>query len=196
MTSLIATGRSPLCTRPLRPSRLVVALALLFIAAVPLRTQDRGGGHVAVSAGAAFPSNQFTDDADPGYQLGLHYQTPLGRRFCFRLGLDATKLAFPDAANGHWLLVGGMAHLVVPIRITSTVKPYLLGGVGATRLTRDSEGFPAVSDTKLAIGGGVGYDFRLMGGVWFTEARLITVETLEADGHRLFVIPITVGFRF
>jgi len=174
----------------------VLASAGILAAASPVHAQRVDRSHIGISGGASFPADKFTDDADPGYHLSVHYQNALGRMLHLRIGADISRFAIPNMGRGHWILAGGMAHAVVPIHISATVKPYLLGGVGATRVTLDMDSIPTTSDTRLTYGGGIGYDFRIMGTTWFTEARYVSVRTKDVDGHSLDHIPVVVGFRF
>jgi opacity protein-like surface antigen len=174
----------------------VLASAAMLATASPARAQRVGDSHIGLSGGATFPADAFTDDADAGYQFSVHYQTAVGRKMRIRIGADISRFVIPNMGRGHWLLAGGMAQAVIPIHISATVKPYLLGGVGATRVTLDIDSIPATSDTRLTYGGGVGYDFRIMGTTWFTEARYLSVRTKDVDGHSLDHIPVVLGFRF
>ncbi len=174
----------------------VLASAAVLAATSPAQAQRVGDSHVGFSGGATFPNDKFTDDADAGYQVSVHYQTALGRKMRIRIGADVSRFAIPNMGSGHWLLAGATAQAVIPIHISATVKPYVLGGVGATRVTLDIDGIPATSDTRLTYGGGVGYDFRIMGTSWFTEARYLSVRTKDVDGHSLDHIPVVLGFRF
>lgn len=175
---------------------IISASASLLLTPNALGAQRVDRSPLGISAGAAFPSHDLTDDADPGHAAAVHLERSLGPRLRVRLGADVVRFPMPAWAPGHWLMVGGMTHLVAPIRMPGSVWPYFLVGAGATHVSLAQKGQPTLTTTSVTIGAGIGYDFRLIGTMWFAEGRLISVRTKFADGHPLYYVPVVLGFRF
>ena len=89
-------------------------------------------------------------------------------------------------------LLGAVANIVLPIKTTSELKPYVYGGLGMYQWTMNGTG-GSLDETDLAFNVGVGYDFKLGNSNLFTELRFLSIQS---EGSATNTLPIVIGLRF
>ena len=184
-------------------------------AAAPLMAQKAGIGFGA-SIGANVPNGDYSDGAQTGLVangfvgLGTGRFGLRGELFWSRSDLNNAVIrkvgnaVLPSDGIGNVTgdvnLVGASANLVLPLT-QSTVKPYLIGGVGVyrRRVAQNVSGaideFQSLKDkqTEMGYNGGVGLSIGGVGPSFFIEARYHSVAT-EPDKTRF--VPVVIGFSF
>ena len=157
-----------------------------------------------VFAGAAIPVGDAADNLNTGYTLGVagDYRpdpmSPLG----FRLeasyadlgakGLSGTGISAKGTDAGANLNIV----LWAPTTSTTSVAPYVTGGVNYSRLeARASSGNTTTtqSDNHFGFNVGGGLDLPLSGFAVRLDARFKQIST---NGSNFRTVPITVGIRF
>lgn len=109
----------------------------------------------------------------------------------------------PVIADGHASILDGTANALLALPAASRVHPYLIGGVGAYRLSSDIgytyvgghallNGAPSPSQTKFGLNGGAGLDFSIGALHSFVEARF---HSVFIQGRNVNFIPITLGVK-
>ena len=172
---------------------LVAATALLAVAATAAQAQMASSSRFGINAGISSPMGDFGNEADLGFTVGAHFTTGLGEKLRLRINVDLSRYGLPSGTDGNWMLIGGMANLVLPITTASGFKPYVLGGLGMTNTKLDVTGFFNASSTDLAFNGGVGYEFDMGSRAWFVELKYVSVQ---GDGGSLDYLPIVLGLKF
>lgn len=190
-------------TRSLRLLGLTAALAMPAV----LTAQASSDKPVSfgVSGGLSLPMGDLGDGAESGFAVAGHvYFKPAGitaLRFrgdvsYDRWGVERRLTGGVVDANLRALGVVANAIFDVASSNTSTVKPYLLGGVGLfnAKATASAGSLSASeSDTNLGVQVGGGLTFQLSGFSTFLEAKYVNAFT---EGDNSTWIPITFGVRF
>jgi opacity protein-like surface antigen len=189
--------------------------ALIVAALVATTTLAAQGPQFGFAAGVAVPTGDFHASAGgqgfntawqammlvafkvPGLPVGLRADGTYGAYAANdRLKADLTaRLGTP--ADEKTKLLGANVGLTYPYGSTSRVQPYLVGGVGAYRvtITTTSGGSSAdTSETKFAWNLGGGMLYRLRGAALFLEARYVDVTAVSGFPKTTF-LPITAGMR-
>lgn len=211
-----------------RSSLLIVAIVTSLVGITPTawpQSQPRSVAGI-VSAGAAIPSGSFKEHHDVGFHADLSalvrvagqglrlrpevsvsrfsIKEPIGvvvplsvNRVDRTLARAAGVRLAPDdeGTSGASTLLTFLGNVELPL----TGGAYLIGGVGATRVSSEaSRSGDTVQQTALTYIGGAGVRFHLgsLGG--FVEARL---QNLSADDatfsfNSVRTIPVTIGIVF
>lgn len=187
---------------PLRLAGLAVAL-VGALAARPAAAQVNPI-RLGISGGAAVPLGDFADGVNSGYTIGgfITVRPPLSP-VGFRGEVGYTSFGEKNRDNADQNILSGVANVVLnlsPAGGLSPIRPYLIGGVGAYRQSRDvqvtgSTNIRTESDTRLGLNGGLGLDIPLTGLGVFVEARYTSIFNGDNRDNTNF-IPITVGIRF
>jgi hypothetical protein len=192
-----------------------LAAALALAAAAPLgaaRAQFPGIG-LGAAIGANLPTQKYDEGAKPGVVANLFaalkFGGPVGVRgslFWSRSNIDNPIIrpanvdniprAPAGATTGDVNLLGASADLTFDLG-SSTVRPYLVGGVGvySRRVAQDISGAATEfrnlkrTDTDVGYNGGLG--LRL--GPLFVEGRYYSVKTRP---DKTSFVPVTVGLSF
>jgi len=171
----------------------VLALALATVAAPTLRAQDHQpteGIRFGVGGGLLIPTGDYGKADQTGWHvLGL-IQLPIsGSSVHLRFdGLYGSTSHQSGFGSGKTTLAGGTADLLLHLGSrASSVRPYVLGGVGLFHI---SDG---ASESKFGFGLGGGILFGLGTMHAFLEARYLSVQT---SGSSLTFAPITAGLMF
>lgn len=172
---------------------LVAATLLVAAAATVAEAQMQSASRFSLNAGISNPMGDFGDAADLGFTVGGAFTTGLGERLMLRINVDLSRYGLPSGVDGNWMLIGGLANIVLPITTESEFKPYVLAGAGMTNAKIDVTGSFNDSSTELTFNGGVGFNFNMGGKAWFTELRYVTVQ---GDGGSLDYLPIVLGIKF
>ena len=190
--------------------------AVSLVATAPLMAQKAGVGFGA-SIGANVPNGDYSNGTKTGLVangfigLGTGRFGLRGELFWSRSDLDNAiirkvgDVVLPSDGvgdvTGNVNLIGGTANIVLPLT-QSTVKPYLIGGVGVynRRVSQNVSGtideFQSLKDSqsrKIGYNGGVGLSIGGVGPSFFIEARYHSVAT-EPDKTRF--VPVVLGFSF
>jgi hypothetical protein len=189
--------------------------AMSLGAAAPLMAQKAGVGFGA-SIGANVPNGDYSNGTKTGLVANGFVGLGTGRFGlrgvlfwcrCFLYNAIIRKVGnavLPSDGVGNVTgdvnLVGASANLVLPLT-QSTIKPYLIGGVGVyrRRVAQNVSGaideFQSLKDnqTEMGYNGGVGISIGGLGPSFFIEARYHSVAT-EPDKTRF--VPVVLGFSF
>jgi hypothetical protein len=138
---------------------------------------------------------ESVDSAKTGYQilagaeLGLG-DSPLALRFDATFGRHAKEGEYDEAR----FLFGANARLAYFINVSSTIRPYLMGGVGLMAhkhsYARNNTVRPAVTRGQFTYGGGAGLDITIGMATLFVEGRA------EMGSRDISVMPVVVGLKF
>lgn len=192
-------------------NRAILGLAAAALVLAPSTSEAQQGRAAAsakplawsVGAGASMPSGDFSDVAKPGINLQGAVTKALsnspvwlrGELAYHRFGAIEENFIF-NGANysvesriSSFGLIGDVGY---SFQSSSSVKPYVLGGLGMNRVTatvksggqRDSN---SSDDLGLNVGGGL--RFRMAGRIATVEARYMTID--QAD-----FVPVTFSVEF
>lgn len=169
LTALTSTAHAQLVTAPNKPFSFGAAL------------------------GASIPVSDLSDAVNTGFNatgiLGLH--TP-SLPMDFRIDLAYNEFGFKQASgNYHNLSVTGNAVFTFQTANPSSIRPYLIGGVGLYNSSTSASGSSSSNDFGFNVGGGI--TIPLSGFNAFVEARYNRIATSDVSTQ---FIPITVGVMF
>lgn len=178
---------------------LSVVLALAAPAALCAQAMARPVSY-GLSGGLSMPTGNLADGADAGYVMAGHvyYKPATIQALRFRADVSLDRWALKNADKGSdasTRSVGVVANALFDFATnsTSTVKPYLLVGLGLyntkTSAAESSNGGGA-TDVGVQVGGGT--EFQLAGFSTFAEAKYVNVFA----NRRSSWIPISFGVRF
>lgn len=161
-----------------------------------------------ISAGLALPMGDFGDVVNAGFNInGLVRYTPTTLPITFRGELLFQHFGAKDDgvdAGGSSQVIAVVPSVVYDFTTQSSVKPYVLGGIGVyhTKFSAsgtiegiDIEGIDfdaSSSSTDLGIHAGAGIRFPLSSITGFVEAR---IQDVFGDGSE-YVFPISFGVTF
>jgi opacity protein-like surface antigen len=190
-------------THSLRILGLAAALAAPSVLAAQAAVDKRVS--FGVSGGVSMPTGVLDDEAESGFAVAGHvsYQPAGVTALRFRgdvsydrWGIERRLTGGAVTANLRALGIMANAMFDVASSSSSTVTPYLLGGVGlvsAEVTARTGSARRSESDTNLGIQLGGGLTFQLSGFSTFFEAKYVSALT---EGDNATWIPITFGVRF
>jgi Outer membrane protein beta-barrel domain len=181
----------------LKRSIFAAALAGISVISLPVAARAQVSTVVkpvqfGVAAGAALPLSDFSDVFSTGFNgtviLALNPQMiPLG----IRVEGAYNQFGVKGGGGGNSHITSGTGNLVYQVPSTS-VSPYLIGGIGLYNLAVSSElGGGSENDFGWNIGGGI--KLPLSGFDTFIEARYNQVQT---SGTSTKFVPITFGIMF
>ncbi|WP_411279009.1 outer membrane protein [Gemmatimonas sp.] len=180
---------------------LSVALSLAVPAVSSAQATERPVSF-GLSGGLSLPTGDLGDRADAGFVIAGHvYYKPASiqaLRFRGDVSFDRWSIKNADAgADASTRSVGVVANAIYDFATngTSTVKPYLLAGLGLYNNKTSVEVANvnvtgSATDVGVQVGGG--FEFQLSGFSTFAEAKYVNVFS---DG-RFAWIPISFGVRF
>lgn len=176
---------------------LLAASALLLATTAAAQSTSGPRPTFGISGGVAFPTGDFGDGYDSGFNLSAHVgfrpsSTPVG----FRIEGMYNRFDFKgsSALDIHSNIIAGTGNVVFSrTAAPGSVSPYFIGGAGLYNLKVDSDIGSSDSETKFGLNAGAGLDIPLSGIGVFIEARYHYVFT---DGSKLAFIPLVVGVRF
>jgi hypothetical protein len=170
----------------------ILALALGLTATPVLgaqQTQPTEGIRFGVGGGLTLPMGNYADFDKAGWHvMGLIQfpisQSPVHARFDAMYGQTSH-----DVGSGNTTLTGATGDLLYHLgNRASTVRPYVLGGLGFYNV--DVAG---TSESKLAFGLGGGILFSIGTMHAFLEGRYMSVQT---SGSSLTFLPVSLGLMF
>ncbi len=209
--------------RLLSAGATIGALAVLATAvATPAHAQDRQRPiRIGFSGGGAVPTGDLSTIASAGMAVqGFVQVAPSGLPGTFRIGAlysrfagkDGVSLTLPPTPEGSGLprptapvdgtqLLGGLASARFDLS-KGSVRPYLIGGVGAINVrqqfaTLQSGG--TTNEVRFSVDGGAGFSFNLAGADAFLEARFTNIfgtDKIAPELSAIRVIPISFGVVF
>lgn len=164
-----------------------------------------------ITGGATFPTGDFGDAAASGFNVGALLEfKPSPAPLSFRIEGEFQQFGLSDDFKDlietlggdpdvKFRIISGTANAVYKFPVASTtVRPYLIGGVGVYNLdlsddeTLGEEG-DVESETKFGLNGGAGIELPLSGLTTFIEVRFHSIFTEDAKTN---LIPVRVGIRF
>jgi opacity protein-like surface antigen len=181
--------------------RFVLASTIVALAAwvSPLSAQARTYSF-GVSGGLSVPVGDLSDLAESGFQVAGHlYLRPANfTNLGFRGDVSYDRFSLKGNADGNVNSLGVIANAIYNVPTTgSTVRPYVLGGLGLyslkSQITVGSTTVNSDRESKFGLQAGGGLEFMLSGFSTFVEAKFVNVFT---DDDSTTWIPITFGFRF
>ena len=180
----------------------VLTLGML-LSAPAVRAQ---GVEFALGGGVGVPLGDFDDASKLGWHglAALSFVPegwPVGIQFDgsyqqFALDDAAAPIGFSDLKTR---MLVGTGNVVFKFKTSeeSTLRPYLIGGVGVYNLKLTGQDDPGDilggGSTDFGINAGAGFDFKAGGAGLFIEGRFHNIFT---SGSNTRFIPITVGIRF
>lgn len=169
---------------------LTLALGLFVTPALGAQqTQPTEGIRFGVGGGLTLPIGTYGDFDKAGWHvMGLIQfpisQSPIHARFDAMYGQTSH-----DVGSGNTTLTGATGDLLYHLgNRASTVRPYVLGGVGFYNV--DVGG---ASESKFAFGVGGGILFSIGTMHAFLESRYMSVQT---SGNSLTFLPVSLGLMF
>jgi hypothetical protein len=169
----------------------ILALALGLFATPALgaqQTQPTEGIRFGVGGGLTLPIGNYGDVDKAGWHvMGLIQfpisQSPIHARFDAMYGQTSH-----DVGSGNTTLTGATGDLLYHLgNRASTVRPYVLGGLGFYNAD-----FGGASESKFAFGVGGGILFSIGTMHAFLEGRYMSVQTSPS----LNFLPVTLGLMF
>lgn len=169
---------------------LALALGLCATPGLGAQAQPTEGIRFGVGGGLTLPIGRYGDlDKGGWHVMGLIQfpisQSPIHARFDAMYGQTSHKSGL---ASGSTTLTGATGDFLYHLGDrASTVRPYVLGGLGFYNV--DAGG---ASESKLALGAGGGILFSIGTMHAFLEGRYMSVQTSPSYTF----LPITLGLMF
>jgi hypothetical protein len=183
--------------RTLRTLGALAALAMPAALSAQATSSEKAVGF-GVSGGLSLPMGDLSDGVEAGYNVTGHVFLKPAALKAFRLRGDVSYDSWSGKTEGvSASSLGFMGNAVFDLGTSgSSVKPYILGGVGMHN-SKSKASFGGAdlefSNTDLAIQAGVGLTFQLSGFSTFAEARFVNVFGEEESAN---FVPIVFGIRF
>jgi len=148
-----------------------------------------------IAAGAAVPISDLSDFTNTGYNgtLIVGLNTP---SLPFNFRFDGSYNNFGDKYdNGSLHTTSVTGNIVYTLPTPSTVRPYLIGGIGlySTGISDDQSGYSSGTSTDFGFNVGGGVTIPLSGFNAFIEARY---NQVSARGGSIQFVPIVFGVTF
>ena len=170
----------------------ILALALGLFAMPALgaqQTQPTEGIRFGVGGGLTLPIGTYGDFDKAGWHVMGLLQFPIGQSPLHGRVDAMYGQTSHDVGSGNTTLTGATGDLLYHLgNRASTVRPYVLGGVGFYNV--DVGG---ASESKFAFGLGGGILFSIGTMHAFLESRYMSVQT---SGNSLTFLPISLGLMF
>ena len=175
----------------------VAALSLGVIAfAAPLQAQT--GAQFSLGGSLGIPLGDFADEEVGGANMGFHGLAAVGfapATMPVGFQIDGNFAQFgtdADDVNVRNLFATGNVVYKFATAETSTLRPYLIGGLGVYNLKATGDGVVGdpESVTELGLNAGAGFNMAAGGASLFIEGRFHNVFT---DGSSTQFIPLTAA---
>ena len=179
------------------------ALAAIVVAPSASQAQRRASAsasqpiHFAMGAGVAMPTGDWSNAVGTGFHIeGMGAKNLTGSPVFVRGEAAYTMFGSKTLAGSNWKGSGnqlaGIVDLGYNFASTSSMKPYVLGGLGLHHSTLkvdmgNTTGSSSKDDLGLNVGGGM--RFKMAGRVAFLEARYMAAGDVKA-------LPIGFGVEF
>jgi len=199
-----------------RVVRLVVVpialLSLSSLAHAQMSSAETGSNRIVsfgIGGGVAVPVSDAKDAFNNGFngqgfvRFNLH-QLPIQPRIDFtfsKFDVKDVHLQTPGS-SGTGQIFAGIANVQFALTHSGTIRPYIVGGIGAYATKTDINGVPNVSgksSTDFGINAGVGTLFKLgslLNG--YVEGRIDNVYSNKGmiNADQIQVVPVTFGIVF
>lgn len=172
-----------------RTSRFVLAIGLLFTAALPARAQLPI--HFSANAGIAKPISNEADLYNSGFHLGIGAKVAL-----VPLQFDAAYDHFGAQPSNRDDLNIASVGVTVPISLTPSLLPvsvYALAGGGIYHHSADTAAGADLTGNDVGVNGGVGVRVGIPGISLFAEGRGVLVAS---TANKLSYLTAAIGLRF
>ena len=181
------------------------AAAIAFVPAVSQAQAHRAPASspvkFAIGAGVAMPMSDFADAVGTGFHVeGLGSKQLNGSAAFLRGELGFSMYGdktYGGGTSGKGNQLGAVADIGYNFASSSTVKPYVLGGLGLhrTSLTVENGGVSASDDnTAMGFNAGAGMRFKMGGHVAYLEGRYMNNGSWQ--GANIASFPIAFGVEF
>ena len=173
---------------------LMVGTLGFALVGLPGSANAQARGYVLLGAGLAIPVGDFHDaGAKTGWlgQIAGGITAP-GGILGGRVNGTFSRNGFSDS-DEHFRIIGAMGDIVVSPKMTGSIAPYVLGGVGFQNGKATSTGVTEAGVTKFAWNAGGGIGFRAGSIGVFVEGRFLSIST---PGAKTNLIPISAGIRW
>lgn len=186
--------------------RALVGIALAAMVVVPAVSQAQhrapASNPVRWSAGLglAMPQSDYADGVGTGMHIeGMGSKALSGSPAFLRGELGFARFGEKDNSGVTSNQITGALDLGYNFVSSSSVKPYVLGGLGAYRTSMSVDlgaGNATVNDNKTNLGfnAGVGMRFKMAGHVAYVEGRYVDGGNWE--GAKIASLPIAFGLEF
>lgn len=187
--------------------RALVCVAAAAIAFVPSASQAQRRAPTsspvkfAIGTGIAMPMSDFSDAVGTGFHVeGLGSKQLNGSAAFIRGELGFSLYGgktYGGGTSGKGNQLGAVADIGYNFTSTSTVKPYVLGGLGLhrTSVTVENGGVSASDDnTAMGFNAGAGMRFKMGGHVAYLEGRYMNNGSWK--GANIASFPIAFGVEF
>jgi hypothetical protein len=178
------------------------ALTLGMLLSAPVAKAQ--GVEFALGGGVGVPLGDFDDGAKLGWHgLAALSFVPEGWPVGIQIDGSYQQFGMEDAGGFTDLktrFIQGTGNVVFKFKTSeeSTLRPYLIGGVGVynskVSASDDPDDLLGGGSTDFGLNAGAGFDFKAGGAGLFIEGRFHNVFTGGAGGD-LRYIPITLGIR-
>ena len=179
------------------------AAAIAFVPAVSQAQQHRSASQPvkwSAGLGLALPQGDYAD----GFGTGMHIEGMASKHLSGSPAFLRGELGFAhfgekDNSGATSNQVTGALDLGYNFVSSSSVKPYVLGGLGAYRTSISQDlgaGNGTFNDNKTNLGfnAGVGMRFKMAGHVAYVEGRYVDQGNWE--GAKIATLPIAFGMEF
>ena len=146
-----------------------------------------------IAGGMSMPTGDFGDGFKSGYNVSglVQFQQP-SWPVAIRVEAQYQDFGAKGGVDASMKTMGGLANVLYNFSTSSTVRPYVTGGLGFFHI-KSEFGDASGSDNKFGYDLGAGLDFQLSGMNTFVEANW---QSIRGDGASANQIPIRVGIRF
>jgi hypothetical protein len=178
-----------------------VVVVVVLVVTARSRSAAAQGVTVSVGGGAALPLGTLNTVTDAGaHGLAAVSIAPANLPVSIRIDgmYNHFGLSSSVGIDGHFRVFHGTANAVYrfPAGETSTIRPYLIGGLGVYNykfIADVPEHLQDEDHTDLGLNGGAGADFVVGALGVFAETRY---HGVFSKGNNVELLPITVGIRF
>jgi opacity protein-like surface antigen len=185
-------------------------VAIATIALVPAVSNAQRANHApakpftySIGAGLSVP----TGDMSNGSNAGLNLQGAVAHRLGTSPSWLRGELQYHRFGNkndqgisGHQSEIGGLLNIGYSFPTTSSLRPYVLGGLGmyGQKYTVDGGGASmSISETDIGFNGGAGVRFAMGKRMASVEARYHSVSGGNKWGNKSSnFVPVTFGLEF
>jgi hypothetical protein len=181
----------------------LAAAAIAFVPAVSQAQQHRSASQpwkYSAGLGVALPQSDYADGVGTGLHIEGMASKSLSASPAFLRGeLGYAHFGEKDNSGVTSNQLAAALDLGYNFVSSSSVKPYVLGGLGAYRTSMSMDlgsGNATVNDNKTNLGfnAGVGMRFKMAGHVAYVEGRY--VDQGNWNGAKIATLPIAFGLEF
>ena len=157
----------------------------------------------SIGGGLSVPTGDMSNSSNAGINLQGAVAHKLGTSPAWLRGeLAFTRFGSKNdqGFSGHQSELGGIANIGYSFPTTSSIRPYVLGGLGVYRQGYTVEGGGAsmsINETDIGFNGGLGVRFAMGKHMASLEARYHSVSGGNKFGNQSSnFVPVTFGWEF